>query len=27
MALKVAVQMDHVSSISIKGDSTFALCL
>jgi glutathione synthase len=27
MALNVAVQMDHVSSISIKGDSTFALCL
>ena len=27
MALKVAVQMDHVASISIKGDSTFALCL
>ncbi|MCQ0988622.1 glutathione synthase [Jiella marina] len=27
MALDVAVQMDHVSSISIKGDSTFALCL
>ncbi|MFD2238740.1 glutathione synthase [Aureimonas populi] len=27
MALKVAVQMDHVSSITIKGDSTFALCL
>ena len=27
MALTVAVQMDHVSSISIKGDSTFALSL
>lgn len=27
MALDVAVQMDHVSSISIKGDSTFAMCL
>ncbi len=27
MALDVAVQMDHVSSISIKGDSTFAICL
>ncbi|WP_182083917.1 glutathione synthase [Aureimonas sp. ME7] len=27
MALKVAVQMDHVSGITIKGDSTFALCL
>lgn len=27
MALKVAVQMDHVSTISIAGDTTFALCL
>ena len=27
MGLKVAVQMDHVSSIAIRGDSTFALCL
>jgi glutathione synthase len=27
MPLDVAVQMDHVSSITIKGDSTFALCL
>ena len=27
MSLKIAVQMDHVSSITIKGDSTFALCL
>ncbi|WP_102960407.1 glutathione synthase [Mangrovicella endophytica] len=27
MPLNVAVQMDHVSSITIKGDSTFALCL
>ncbi|MEF2072071.1 glutathione synthase [Consotaella aegiceratis] len=27
MALKVAVQMDHVSSITIKGDSTFAISL
>jgi glutathione synthase len=27
MALKVGVQMDHVSKIAIKGDSTFALCL
>ncbi len=27
MTLKVAVQMDHVSSITIKGDSTFALCM
>jgi glutathione synthase len=27
MSLKVAVQMDHVSTIAIKGDSTFALCL
>ncbi|MDY8108040.1 glutathione synthase [Fulvimarina sp. 2208YS6-2-32] len=25
MSLKVAVQMDHVSSISIRGDSTFAI--
>lgn len=25
--LKVAVQMDHVSSIQIEGDSTFAMCL
>ena len=27
MALKVGVQMDHISTISITGDSTFALCL
>ncbi len=27
MSLNVAVQMDHVSTITIKGDSTFALCL
>ncbi|WP_062014076.1 glutathione synthase [Aureimonas sp. AU4] len=27
MGLKVAVQMDHVSGITIKGDSTFALSL
>ncbi|WP_062228166.1 glutathione synthase [Aureimonas frigidaquae] len=27
MSLKIAVQMDHVSTITIKGDSTFALCL
>ena len=27
MALKVGVQMDHISTISIAGDSTFALCL
>ncbi|GIL02865.1 MAG: glutathione synthetase [Alphaproteobacteria bacterium] len=27
MGLKVGVQMDHVSRIAIKGDSTFALCL
>ena len=27
MPLKVAVQMDHVSTITIKGDTTFALCL
>ncbi len=27
MALKVAVQMDHIRSIRIGGDTTFALCL
>ena len=27
MALTVAVQMDHISTISIAGDTTFALCL
>ncbi|QKV19761.1 glutathione synthase [Oricola thermophila] len=27
MALKVAVQMDHISTIQIAGDTTFALCL
>lgn len=27
MALKVAVQMDHISTIAIEGDTTFALCL
>jgi len=27
MSLKVGVQMDHISSVSIAGDSTFALCL
>ena len=27
MPLQVAVQMDHVSTISIAGDSTFALML
>jgi len=27
MALKVAVQMDHISTINIKGDTTFALSL
>ncbi|MGU3574163.1 glutathione synthase [Brucellaceae bacterium C25G] len=27
MALKIAVQMDHISSINITGDTTFALCL
>lgn len=27
MTLKIGVQMDHVSSIDIKGDTTFALCL
>jgi len=27
MSLKVGVQMDHISKIGIRGDSTFALCL
>ena len=27
MALKIAVQMDHISKINIAGDTTFALCL
>src|SRR5688572_3130294 len=27
MALKVAVQMDHIRTINIRGDSTFALML
>lgn len=27
MVLAVAVQMDHISTISIDGDTTFALCL
>ncbi|GGA89846.1 glutathione synthetase [Brucella endophytica] len=27
MALKIAVQMDHIRSIRIAGDTTFALCL
>jgi glutathione synthase len=27
MALKVAVQMDHISTVRIAGDSTFAMCL
>ena len=27
MALKVGVQMDHISTINITGDSTFAMCL
>lgn len=27
MALKIAVQMDHISTINISGDTTFALCL
>ena len=27
MPLKVAVQMDHISTIRIAGDTTFALCL
>ena len=25
--MKVAVQMDHVSKLNIKGDTTLALCL
>ncbi|WP_306117253.1 MULTISPECIES: glutathione synthase [unclassified Roseitalea] len=27
MALSVAVQMDHISTVAIAGDTTFALCL
>lgn len=27
MALKIAVQMDHIADISIGGDTSFALCL
>lgn len=27
MALKIAVQMDHISTVAIEGDTTFALCL
>lgn len=27
MALKVAVQMDHISTVRIAGDTSFALCL
>ncbi|RKF07225.1 glutathione synthase [Oceaniradius stylonematis] len=27
MALTIAVQMDHVSTVAIEGDTTFALCL
>ncbi len=27
MALKIAVQMDHIATIAIAGDTTFALCL
>ena len=27
MPLKIAVQMDHVSTVSIAGDTTFALSL
>lgn len=27
MALKIAVQMDHIADISIAGDTSFALCL
>ena len=26
-ALKIGVQLDHVSGIQITGDSTFAMCL
>ena len=27
MSLKIAVQMDHISTVNITGDTTFALCL
>lgn len=27
MKLKIAVQMDHISTVNIAGDTTFALCL
>jgi glutathione synthase len=27
MALKIAVQMDHIATVRIAGDSTFAMCL
>ena len=27
MPLRVAFQMDHISSLNIEGDTTFALCL
>ncbi|TIT56131.1 MAG: hypothetical protein E5W63_22925, partial [Mesorhizobium sp.] len=27
MKLKIAVQMDHVSTVSIAGDTSFALAL
>ena len=27
MPLKIAVQMDHISTVNITGDTTFALCL
>ncbi|MCR9122070.1 MAG: glutathione synthase [Phyllobacteriaceae bacterium] len=27
MTLKIAVQMDHISTVAIEGDTTFALCL
>ncbi|MGB7336305.1 MAG: glutathione synthase [Salaquimonas sp.] len=27
MSLKIGVQMDHISTVNITGDSTFALCL
>ena len=27
MALSIAVQMDHINTVRIAGDTTFALCL
>ena len=27
MSLKIAIQMDHISTVNIAGDTTFALCL